>query len=39
MTQLKADLTDRLTRIANTERLLVALDFDGTLAPLVDDPA
>jgi trehalose 6-phosphate synthase/phosphatase len=27
-----------LTRIAETERLLVALDFDGTLAPLVDRP-
>lgn len=25
-------------RLANTERLLVALDFDGTLAPLVDRP-
>ena len=27
-----------LTRLAETERLLVALDFDGTLAPLVDRP-
>ncbi|HET8779764.1 MAG TPA: bifunctional alpha,alpha-trehalose-phosphate synthase (UDP-forming)/trehalose-phosphatase [Agromyces sp.] len=27
-----------LARIAETERLLVALDFDGTLAPLVDRP-
>ncbi|HEY1105206.1 MAG TPA: bifunctional alpha,alpha-trehalose-phosphate synthase (UDP-forming)/trehalose-phosphatase [Agromyces sp.] len=27
-----------LRRIASTERLLVALDFDGTLAPLVDRP-
>lgn len=27
-----------MTRIAATERLLVALDFDGTLAPTVDDP-
>jgi trehalose 6-phosphate synthase/phosphatase len=27
-----------LSRIAETERLLVALDFDGTLAPLVDRP-
>ena len=25
-------------RLASTERLLVALDFDGTLAPLVDRP-
>lgn len=27
-----------LTALAETDRLLVALDFDGTLAPLVDDP-
>jgi trehalose 6-phosphate synthase/phosphatase len=27
-----------LARIAESERLLVALDFDGTLAPLVDRP-
>ncbi|BDV30918.1 trehalose-phosphatase [Microbacterium terricola] len=27
-----------LRRIAAAERLLVALDFDGTLSPLVDDP-
>jgi trehalose-phosphatase len=27
-----------LERIANTGRLLVALDFDGTLAPLEDEP-
>ncbi len=27
-----------VTGIATTERLLVALDFDGTLAPLVDRP-
>ena len=27
-----------ITRLARTERLLVALDFDGTLAPLVDRP-
>ena len=26
-------------RVAGAERLLVASDFDGTLAPLVDDPA
>lgn len=31
-------MTDALTRLARTERLLVALDFDGTLAPLVDEP-
>ncbi|MEA9985846.1 MULTISPECIES: trehalose-phosphatase [Subtercola] len=28
----------KLTQLASTERLLVALDFDGTLAPEVDDP-
>lgn len=28
-----------LQRLAGTEQLLVALDFDGTLAPLGDDPA
>lgn len=27
-----------LRRVAGTERLLVALDFDGTLAPLADEP-
>ncbi|WP_448005104.1 bifunctional alpha,alpha-trehalose-phosphate synthase (UDP-forming)/trehalose-phosphatase [Agromyces bauzanensis] len=31
-------LRTALGRIAETERLLVALDFDGTLAPLVDRP-
>ena len=35
---LPAALRDALTDLARTERLLVALDFDGTLAPLVDDP-
>lgn len=28
-----------IDRLADTERLLVASDFDGVLAPLVDDPA
>ena len=28
----------RLDALAGTERLLVALDFDGTLAPLTDEP-
>ncbi|GAA5028093.1 trehalose-phosphatase [Microbacterium fluvii] len=27
-----------LARVASTDTLLVALDFDGTLAPLVDEP-
>ncbi|MCM0641182.1 trehalose-phosphatase [Cellulomonas wangsupingiae] len=37
-----ADLRDRLTAVAGdaaARPLLVALDFDGTLAPLQDDPA
>lgn len=33
------ELADALAELARTETLLVALDFDGTLAPLVDDPA
>ncbi|WP_228484799.1 trehalose-phosphatase [Microbacterium cremeum] len=32
------DLRSAVARIAGTEVLLVALDFDGTLAPLADDP-
>ncbi|WP_210506391.1 trehalose-phosphatase [Naasia sp. SYSU D00057] len=36
---LPAALRDALADLARTERLLVALDFDGTLAPVVDDPA
>ncbi|GAB3802538.1 hypothetical protein GCM10028798_19900 [Humibacter antri] len=28
-----------IRRLAETQRLLVALDFDGTVSPLVDDPA
>jgi len=31
-------LQGAISRLATTERLLVALDFDGTLAPLVDRP-
>lgn len=30
---------DAITRVASTPTLLVALDFDGTLSPTVDDPA
>ncbi len=33
-----ASLANALRELAATERLLVALDFDGTLAPEVDDP-
>jgi trehalose 6-phosphate phosphatase len=32
-------LEDALVRLAETPRLLVALDFDGTVSPLVDNPA
>ena len=32
------DHHSHIVRIAGTDRLLVALDFDGTLAPLVDEP-
>jgi trehalose 6-phosphate phosphatase len=35
---LPSTLVDALLRLAPTGRLLVALDFDGTLAPEVDDP-
>jgi len=31
-------LTDALRRLASAPRLLLALDFDGTLAPFVDKP-
>jgi trehalose 6-phosphate phosphatase len=31
-------LVDALLKLVHTRRLLVALDFDGTLAPEVDDP-
>ncbi|WP_183086206.1 trehalose-phosphatase [Mycetocola tolaasinivorans] len=37
-TGLPAALGDHLERLAAEPRLLVALDFDGTLAPIVDDP-
>lgn len=33
------DLLATLTRFVAHERILIALDFDGTLAPEVDDPA
>lgn len=32
-------LQGEIARVAAAPRLLIALDFDGTLAPLVDDPA
>ncbi|HEY0260736.1 MAG TPA: trehalose-phosphatase [Lacisediminihabitans sp.] len=37
-TGLDAALVDALRRLADTPRLLVALDFDGTVSPLVDNP-
>ncbi|HSO90586.1 MAG TPA: trehalose-phosphatase, partial [Arthrobacter sp.] len=33
---LPPDLVEALRRVAVTEHLLVAMDFDGTMAPLVD---
>jgi trehalose-phosphatase len=36
---LDASLRAAIVRIARVPRLLVACDYDGTLAPLVDDPA
>ncbi len=35
---LPVDLEAALERLARTEHLLIALDFDGTLAPFVDNP-
>jgi trehalose 6-phosphate phosphatase len=35
---LSPELDNALIRLAKTEHLLVALDFDGTLAPFVDNP-
>ncbi|GAA2080516.1 trehalose-phosphatase [Pseudolysinimonas kribbensis] len=39
MTGLPDPLVDALRAFAAAPRILVALDFDGTLAPVVDDPA
>ncbi|MET4061967.1 trehalose 6-phosphate phosphatase [Arthrobacter sp. UYP6] len=36
MSSLSPDLSRALTQLAHTDVLLVALDFDGTLAPLVE---
>ncbi len=38
MTQPDGDIKTRLAEIARTPTLLVACDYDGTLAPLVKDP-
>jgi trehalose 6-phosphate phosphatase len=37
-TQSAVALAEALRRLAGTDRLLLALDFDGTLAPFVDKP-
>ena len=39
MSRLPADVTAAIAEVSETERLLVATDFDGCLAPIVDDPA
>ncbi|MCT7657900.1 trehalose-phosphatase [Mycobacterium deserti] len=39
MSDLPADLLRALTSAAETPRLLVTSDFDGTLAPIVNNPA
>src|SRR6266540_6222233 len=36
---LEPALASAIARVARVDRLLVASDFDGTLAPLVEDPA
>ncbi len=37
--RLPAEVLEALSEISETQRLLVGTDFDGTLAPIVDDPA
>jgi len=37
--RLSPAVTEAVSTLAGTETLLVATDFDGTLAPIVDDPA
>ena len=39
MTALPADLTAALARLASRRPLLLASDYDGVFAPLVDDPS
>ena len=38
MSALSQDARDAVARISASDRLLVALDFDGTLSPLADEP-
>ena len=35
---ISVELRDALVALSHVDSVLVALDFDGTLAPLVDDP-
>lgn len=37
--RLPAGVVRAVRRVAGTDRLLIATDFDGTLAPIVDNPA
>jgi trehalose 6-phosphate synthase/phosphatase len=37
--RLSAEVQAALNAVVDTDRLLIATDFDGTLAPIVDDPA
>jgi len=37
-TSAPTEIAESLDLVATTDRLLVALDFDGTLSPLVDEP-
>ncbi len=39
ISRLPGDVTAALAEVSETERLLVATDFDGCLAPIVDDPS
>lgn len=39
MTGLSPALRERVERLARAGHLLIALDFDGTLSPFVDDPS
>ncbi len=39
VSRLPDDVVAKLHQVAETQRLLVATDFDGCLAPIVDDPA
>ena len=39
MARLPGEVVAAIAEVSETERLLVATDFDGCLAPIVDDPA